>query len=200
MNKKTMLVLAGVLIVLGVLVVLKNQSNETPTIIEQVKLTPLVPEGTTKAGVTRIELHNGGAAEEKLALERDELLRQVEHMTSQLATIEGSTAAPVRQHANAPSLSEAFFLERERERAVMVAVERQAERERLERAERERLERAERAERERIERVERESARERAEARLTVVAFAVGTCTCGLGATVLGATLLVISRTGQASS
>eukprot|EP01043_Picozoa_sp_COSAG02_P041956 COSAG02_NODE_3525_length_6615_cov_2.025629_9_plen_283_part_01 len=107
----------------------------------------------------------------KLALERDELLRQVEHITSQLASIEASTIAPMRQHGNMPSphLSEAFFLERERERerAAMAAIERQAERERLERAERN-----ERIERERI-----------------LAAFTVGTCTCGLGATLLAATI-----------
>ena len=104
-----------------------------------------------------------------VGLERDELLRQVQHMTSQLASIETSTAAPVhQQHGNLPSpqLSEAYFLERERDRAATAAAERQVERERLERAERQaERERLERAERERFERVERERERDRADCR-----------------------------------
>ena len=71
MNKKTLLVLAGILIVLVALVVMKKQAEAPPSITEQVKLTSLVPDGVTKAAVTRLELSNGGAPVEKVVLERD---------------------------------------------------------------------------------------------------------------------------------
>ena len=108
----------------------------------------------------------------QLALERDELRRQVQQMSSQLASAEVSSGAS-SHHLN---LSEAFYLERER------VAERQAERDRVERAEWvERVERAERAERERAE---------RSEARL-VGALSVGMCACGLGVASIGVALLL---------
>ena len=85
-----------------------------------------------------------------------------------MASMELSATRAQTPMISPTQLSEAFMLERER-------AERQAERERAERqAERER------AERERAE---------RSEARL-VVAFSVATCTCGLGAAVIGVALL----------
>jgi hypothetical protein len=108
----------------------------------------------------------------QLALERDELRRQVQQMSSQLASAEVSPGAS-SHHLN---LSEAFYLERER------VAERQAERDRVERVERaERVERVERAERERAE---------RSEARL-VGALSVGMCACGLGVASIGVALLL---------
>ena len=81
-----------------------------------------------------------------------------------MASIElSATQTPMISSSTQQQLSEAFMLERER-------AERQAERERAERQ----------AERERAE---------RSEARL-VVAFSVATCTCGLGAAVIGVALL----------
>ena len=52
-----------------------------------------------------------------------------------------------------------------------------------------RIHAAEAAERERAERAERERA-ERVEARL-IVAFSVSTCTCGIGAAIVGAAVLL---------
>ena len=121
----------------------------------------------------------------RLALERESLIQQVQQLSSQLASV-GTTdggALPSQSLLAPPplgtQLSESFYLERERERAERQA-ERQAERERAERAERE-CERTARAERERAE---------RAEARL-IVAFSVSVCTCGVGAAIAGAAVLL---------
>eukprot|EP01052_Picozoa_sp_SAG31_P032142 SAG31_NODE_3491_length_4203_cov_2.510478_4_plen_137_part_00 len=84
--------------------------------------------------------------------------------------------------------SEAFLLERERDRAATAAAERMAEtreRARERERERERTERADKAERDRKERRERHRT-ERVESRL-VATIAAGMCTCGLGATMLAA-------------
>ena len=98
-----------------------------------------------------------------MSLERDELLRQVQQVTSQLAALEANPAVvPTTGSAStndSKMLSEAFFLELER------AAERQAERERADRerqAERERADRERQAERERVDR-ERQVERERAD-------------------------------------
>ena len=120
----------------------------------------------------------------RLAIERDSLMHQVQQLSTQLASVGASTALP-SQSLLAPlpptsQLSESFYLERER-------AERQAERERGERAERQ-------AQAERQVQAERERAcadrQERTEARL-IVAASVGTCTCGVGAAIIGATLLL---------
>jgi len=110
-------------------------------------------------------------------------MQQVQQLSSQLASIDSASsngttqttlpAAAPQSLAVLPALSESFYLERERERAERQAerqVERQAERERAERAERERA--------------------ERVEARL-IVAFSVSTCTCGIGAAIVGAAVLL---------
>ena len=115
----------------------------------------------------------------RLMLERDSLMQQVQQLSSQLAGVDTSSSG-VPPQSTAPSgqqqLSESFYLERER-------AERQAERQQGERqAERERAERMERAaERERVE---------RAEARL-LVAFSVSTCSCAIGAAIVGAAVLL---------
>ena len=115
-----------------------------------------------------------------LSLERDELLRQVQQVTSQLAALEANPAVVpttgIASTNDSKMLSEAFFLELER------AAERQAERERADR-ERERMDRAERADRERANE----------EARL-VAALTAGTCTCGLGVVTFGAALLLTKQ------
>ncbi len=127
-------------------------------------------------------------------VEREQLLQQVQQMSSQLASLEASVAMVPDSWSridgglrpgtlSSSQLSEAFFLERERAAA---AAERQAERERAERqAERERAERQ--AER---ERAERQAERERVYAETRVVA-ALATATCGLGAAILGLALLL---------
>ena len=101
--------------------------------------------------------------------EHEDLLRQARQISSQLASIEASAATPqssrdgnFRFGNSSIQLSEAFFLECERDRAAAAAAagERQAERERAERAERmerERAERLERLERQRAEISERET-------------------------------------------
>ena len=125
----------------------------------------------------------------RLSLERESLIQQVQQLSSQLASmygagpeVVGSSTTP--RSAQGPQLSEAFFLERERERAIERQAERQSERERAERS-------AERTAREAAaarESAERERA-ERMEARL-VAAFSVSVCTCGLGAAIVGAAML----------
>jgi hypothetical protein len=127
----------------------------------------------------------------RLSLEREILIQQVQQLSSQLASMNdgagpevvGSSTTP-RSAQQGPQLSEAFFLERERERAIELQAERQSERERAERS-------AERTAREAAaarESAERERA-ERMEARL-VAAFSVSVCTCGLGAAIVGAAML----------
>jgi type IV secretory pathway VirB10-like protein len=127
----------------------------------------------------------------RLALERDSLMQQVQQLSSQLASVGVSATLP-SQSAPPPSatrssqLSESFYLERER-------AERQADRERAERAERQaQAERQVQAEREKAERAAERA--ERTEARL-IVATTVGatlmSCTCGLGAAIIGATVLL---------
>jgi hypothetical protein len=112
----------------------------------------------------------GDASE--LARERDELAQQLQELSAQMASMElSATQAQTPMISPTQQLSEAFMLERA---------------DRLDRAER-----AERAERQ-ATLAERQAERERAdrsEARL-VAAFSVATCTCGLGAAVIGAALL----------
>ena len=119
-------------------------------------------------------------------------------VNSQLHSTQASITSPLEPNGSLLSLqlSGAVMLERERaerververeraERAERVERER-AERERAERERAERTERAERAERERTERADRTER----EVRLAF-AFAIGTCTCGLGAAILGVALL----------
>ena len=126
----------------------------------------------------------------RLALERDSLIQQVQQLSAQLASV-GASATPPSQSLLVPlpsasQLSESFYLELER-------AERQAERERAERAERQAQ-----AERLHVVQAEREKAEraERTEARL-MVAATVGTCVgaltcmCGLGAAIIGASVLL---------
>jgi hypothetical protein len=108
----------------------------------------------------------------ELARERDELAQQLQELSAQMASMELSATQAQTPMISPTQLSEAFMLERA---------------DRLDR----RAERAERAERQ-ATLAERQTERERAdrsEARL-VAAFSVATCTCGLGAAVIGAALL----------
>ena len=129
------------------------------------------------------------AATALVASERDELRLQVQEMSAQLASlgVSGSlSSTSQRQLASSggSSVSEAFLLAEqrhaERERADR---EREAERERAER-EREREAQRERAERERAE-------RGHSEARLIAAALGVGMCSCGIGAAIVGAAVLL---------
>jgi hypothetical protein len=70
MKSKSLIILIVVFAVLGGLVVLKQSTKEQPTILDQVKLDPLVPEGVSKDDVAAIELTSGGNVEEKLVLAR----------------------------------------------------------------------------------------------------------------------------------
>ena len=131
-------------------------------------------------------------------MEYDELMQPVQQKSAQLASLEASARAsrliPQAQNwhqdgltsgnLSSSQLSEIIVLERERERA---AGERLAERERA--AERERRESLLMVERERIERADRLAERERAE-RVETRLVAVGMCTCGLGAAILGVALV----------
>ena len=125
-------------------------------------------------------------------MEYDELMQPVQQKSAQLASLEASARAsrliPQAQNwhqdgltsgnLSSSQLSEIIVLERERERAAG---------ERL--AERERRESLLMVERERIERADRLAERERAE-RVETRLVAVGMCTCGLGAAILGVALV----------
>ena len=145
-------------------------------------MAPALPTATATTPVSHVTTHQPGPQTPKvsgppsqrsstLELEREELLREARHISSRLASIGASAIIPPISTLDgsqpcSPSmqLSEAFFLECERQRAA-AASERQAERERAERADRhaERVERMERERAERNERAERET-------RLTVAA------------------------------
>eukprot|EP01043_Picozoa_sp_COSAG02_P003991 COSAG02_NODE_101_length_36804_cov_125.342951_4_plen_288_part_00 len=168
------------------------RTHSAPAPVAAALGTPAIPTTTTP-----------GANSSTLSQERDELLRQMQQISAQLASIDMSASAPIQQpvvtqahrwthdqdyiHNGSPSSSQLLFLERERERRSS-----QVERERADRLERteQRAERAEqRAERERSERERSERQRERAErsseTRL-IAAFASGSCACGLGAAIGG--------------
>lgn len=71
MSSKQLTILAGVLLVLAGLVYFKTSTGTTPTIQEEVNLTPLIADGIAKADITKLELHNGGAPDDKVVLTRD---------------------------------------------------------------------------------------------------------------------------------
>ena len=111
------------------------------------------------------------AATALVASERDELRLQVQEMSAQLASlgVSGSlSSTSQRQLASSggSSVSEAFLLAEQRH------------------AERERADREREAERERAE-------RSHSEARLIAAALGVGMCSCGIGAAIVGAAVLL---------
>ena len=70
MKSKSLIILIVVFAILAGLVLLKQSTKEEPTILDQVKLDPLVPEGVSKGDVAVLELYAGGNAEEKMVLTR----------------------------------------------------------------------------------------------------------------------------------
>lgn len=70
MKPKTLVALAVVLVVLVVLVVIKQAKEQPLPIEEAVELSRLLPDGTGKADIARIELYSGGKPEEKVTLSR----------------------------------------------------------------------------------------------------------------------------------
>jgi len=70
---KNLVPLVVILAILAALVVLKQVQNKPVAIEEQLKqkVTALIPETVSAGAVTRIELHAGGKADEKLLLQRD---------------------------------------------------------------------------------------------------------------------------------
>lgn len=72
MKQKYVTPLAAIFVVLLVLVVVKQMNKPKYNITDQVKLTALVPEGLNKADIATIEMYAGGAADEKIALQRSD--------------------------------------------------------------------------------------------------------------------------------
>ena len=71
MKPKHLIPLAIVLAILLGLVVLKKQTTHTPGIIEQAGLVSLLPEGTTKGDIGKLELYAGAKPDEKVTLAFD---------------------------------------------------------------------------------------------------------------------------------
>lgn len=70
-QNKYLVLLAVVLLVLLGLIVLKRVSTPTPTITQQVTLTPLVSGDVSKTDIAKLEFYNGGKPDEKTVLTRD---------------------------------------------------------------------------------------------------------------------------------
>ncbi|MBX7259771.1 MAG: DUF4340 domain-containing protein, partial [Candidatus Hydrogenedentes bacterium] len=71
MKQKSLVPLLVVFALLVGLVVLKQVNKRTPSIVEQVKLASLVPEGVAKADIAKLELYTGSMPDQKVILERD---------------------------------------------------------------------------------------------------------------------------------
>lgn len=72
MKPKHLVLLAIVLVVLGGLVMLKRSGQEPPSLVDQVQLKALLPEGIEGDSIARIEIYPGGKSDEALVLEREE--------------------------------------------------------------------------------------------------------------------------------
>ncbi|MCC6698297.1 MAG: DUF4340 domain-containing protein [Candidatus Hydrogenedentes bacterium] len=70
MKPKSLIPLIIIFALLAGLVILKQMNKEQPTIVDQVKLEALVPEGAAKNDVAKLELFAGGKPDEKLIIER----------------------------------------------------------------------------------------------------------------------------------
>jgi hypothetical protein len=70
MKLKSLIPLVVVFAILAGLVLLKQSTKEQPTIMDQVRLDPLVPEGVSKDDVAVLELYAGGNPDEKVVLTR----------------------------------------------------------------------------------------------------------------------------------
>ena len=71
MKPKTLIPLALVLVVLGVLVVVRSVQDRPPSITEEVVLTPLMPEGLTLDKLGQLEVYAGIAEDEKIVLTKN---------------------------------------------------------------------------------------------------------------------------------
>ncbi|MCC6794458.1 MAG: DUF4340 domain-containing protein [Candidatus Hydrogenedentes bacterium] len=72
MKQKYVTPLAVIFAILLVLVVVKQVRKPKVTITDQVKLAALVPEGLTKADITKLELYAGGKPDAKVTLQRSD--------------------------------------------------------------------------------------------------------------------------------
>ena len=70
MKWKNLLPLIVILAILVVLVVLKQKQEKPITIVDQVQLTPLLPEGLKPADLAKVELYAGAAADDNVVLAR----------------------------------------------------------------------------------------------------------------------------------
>ena len=70
MNRKTLVLLSVVVLVLAALVVVKQTGQKEVSIIEQAKLTTLAPSDLKAADILRLEVYNGSKPEEKVILQR----------------------------------------------------------------------------------------------------------------------------------
>jgi len=70
MKLKSLIPLVVIFAILAVLVVWKQSSQEEPTIVDQVQLNPLVPEGVSEDDVAVLELFAGATPDEKVVLTR----------------------------------------------------------------------------------------------------------------------------------
>lgn len=71
MSKK-LIPLIVILVILGGLVIWRNNAKETPTLIEQTKLEALVPQDLKAKQVDRLELFSAAKPEEKVVIERED--------------------------------------------------------------------------------------------------------------------------------
>lgn len=72
MKPKTLVPLVVILAILAVLVAVLKSNDQPPSITEEVKLTPLLPEGLSTDDIAKIEVYAGGAADDKLVLAKNE--------------------------------------------------------------------------------------------------------------------------------
>lgn len=71
MKPKSLIPLVVVLAILVALVLVKNMGKERPTLVEQVGLVTLLPEGLSKGDVAKLELYTGAKPDDKLVLAYD---------------------------------------------------------------------------------------------------------------------------------
>ncbi len=68
MKPKTLIPMAIIIAVLGGLVFLRSLGDESFTLVDEVKLTKLLPDDLSLDAITKLEIYNGGATEEILEL------------------------------------------------------------------------------------------------------------------------------------
>ncbi|MBN2308686.1 MAG: DUF4340 domain-containing protein [Candidatus Hydrogenedentes bacterium] len=72
MSKKNLIPLFVILAILVGLVVVKSMTAKAPSIVDQVQLVSLLPEGLSSADVAKLELFSGAHPDERVVLTRDE--------------------------------------------------------------------------------------------------------------------------------